>query len=483
MNKKRFTDFGLHNDILRALKDLEFKYATEVQEKVIPYILKDKDLIVRAQTGSGKTAAFGIPLCENVDANSRDPQVLILTPTRELAVQVKTDIGNIGRYMKIRCAAVYGKHPMRIEVGELKQRVHMISGTPGRVNAHIENGTIDVDKIKYLIIDEADEMLNMGFIDQVVNIINKLPKDRVTLLFSATMPEKIQEICKSYMSDPMRIEIQAEESTLEKINQVYYEIEENNKNGLLNRLIITQRPESCIIFCNTRETVRKVQRFLNKNKYFAEGLHGGMEQEIRLQTIKDFKKGKFHFLVATDVAARGIHIDDISLVINYDIPVENESYVHRIGRTGRAGKGGKAVTFVAERDQRMLERIEEYIELSIEKAEIPTELEVRESKETFPNMYRRKPKEKKDRAEKLNKKISRIRLNAGKNKKLRAGDIIGALCSINGITNDDIGIIDIQKTCTYIEIFEGKGDVVLKALEKITIKGKSISFKNVGHKY
>ncbi|GAA0180587.1 DEAD/DEAH box helicase [Clostridium sediminicola] len=477
MNNKSFKEFGINSEVVKALKKLGYEKPTEVQEKVIPYAVKGEDIVVKAQTGSGKTAAFGIPLCEKILIEKKNPQVLVLTPTRELAVQVKEEISNIGRLKRIRCAAVYGKQPVHIQERELRQRVHVIVGTPGRVMDHIVRGNINVEEIKHLVIDEADKMLNMGFVDQVEDIINKLPKDRITMLFSATVPEKIKNICNKYMIEPKNIEVSSKNSTLEKINQVCYEIEKDMKFMLLNKLIYTEKMESCIIFCNTRETVELVTEKMKRKRYYCKALHGGMEQNDRLDTMERFKRGEFHFLIATDVAARGIHIDNIGHVVNYEIPYEKESYVHRIGRTGRAGKSGKAITFVTPYENKFLMELQNYLNYEIQKNNMPTEDEFQEAKEIFHEKIMSRPRIKKENKSNINKGITKIRINSGKKKKIRPGDVLGAISNIKGILPDDIGIIDVQDTMTHIDILNNKGQIVIKALKYTKIKGKTVSGK------
>ncbi len=479
MDNKKITDYNLSSEIAKALIGLGYETLTEVQEQVIPLALAGRDIIVRSQTGSGKTAAFAIPICEKVEIEERSPQVLVLTPTRELAVQLKQDIANIGRFKRVRCAALYGRQPIEIQRRELQQRVHIIVGTPGRVSDHIERENMNLSEIQCLIIDEADKMLEMGFLEQVEAIITMLPGKRVTMLFSATMPDKIIEICNQYMIDPVKINIESAAPTKLQIEQRYYEVEEYDKIELLEKIIVTERPESCILFCNTREKVDFVFETLERNEHLCGKLHGGMEQRDRLETIQHFKRGEFPFLVATDVLARGIHIDQISLVINYDMPFEKENYIHRIGRTGRAGNTGMAISFVSKNERRSLQEIEEYTQHTILKQEFPTKEEVVAGKLIFESNQNSKAIVKIDKSEVLNQEITRIRINSGKKNKMRPGDILGAISSIPTMTGDDIGIIDVQDTCSYVEILGGKGDYVIEQLQETKIKGKVQSIKKV----
>lgn len=474
MDKLNFKDLGLNDEILEALNKLGYDAPSEVQRMVIPFILEHKDVIVRSQTGSGKTAAFGIPICEKLELTMRKPQVLILTPTRELSVQIKEEISNIGRFKRIRCAAVFGKQPMVVQTRELSQRVHVVVGTPGRTFDHIEKGNLDLSEIKYFVIDEADKMLNMGFIDQVEAIIKVLPSTRETMLFSATLPEKIEALCYKYMVNPTKIEIEHENPTTEKIKQYYYKIEENNKVNLLNKIIYTERPDSAIIFRNTKEGVEKLVTSMRYEGFSCNGLHGGMEQDDRLKAMQSFKKGEFNFLIATDIAARGIHVEDISHVINYDIPKELESYVHRIGRTGRAGNEGVAITFVSPYEIRFLNQIEEYVGYKISNKEIPSDEKSELGRKIFKEKGKVIPKPKSDRGAELNREITKLYLNAGKNKKIRVGDIVGAITNIDGVSSEDIGIIDVQDNISYVDILGQKGEVVLNELQNATIKGKKV---------
>jgi ATP-dependent RNA helicase DeaD len=480
MDKMNFENYGLSEEILKSIKLLGYESATGVQGEVIPLALENKDIIAKAQTGSGKTAAFGIPLCERVDWEAKEPQALVLTPTRELCVQVKEDITNIGRFKRVRCAAVFGKQPVTVQLRELKQKVHIVVGTPGRAYDLIQRGALNLEKVKYLVIDEADKMLNMGFIDQVEDIIKLLPRERVTMLFSATMEEKIERLCSKYMINPVKIEITPESLTSEKINQVLYEVESSKKLTVLQKILYVENPDSCIIFCSTKDSVDRLTADMKDRGYTCQALHGGLEQRDRLDIMKSFKRGEFRFLVATDVAARGIDVESLSHIINYDVPVEKESYVHRIGRTGRAGSSGKAITFADPREYRILGEIEEYIGYKIPIGEEPYKEEVDRAKKAFEEKNNRKPELKADKGTNLNKQITKLYIGAGKKKKLRAGDIVGAITSIKGVSADDIGIIDVLDYVTYVDILDGKGKLVLDSLKNTTIKGKLVKVEISG---
>ncbi|WP_346817679.1 ATP-dependent RNA helicase DbpA [Bacillus paramobilis] len=474
MSKKSFSNYALSKEVRRALTGLGYEHPTEVQGEVIPVALQKKDLVVKSQTGSGKTASFGIPLCEMVEWEENKPQALVLTPTRELAVQVKEDITNIGRFKRIKAAAIYGKSPFARQKLELKQKTHIVVGTPGRVLDHIEKGTLSLERLKYLVIDEADEMLNMGFIDQVEAIIDELPTKRMTMLFSATLPKDVENLSRTYMNAPTHIEIKAAGITTDKIEHTLFEVREEEKLSLLKDITMIENPDSCIIFCRTQENVDHVYRQLKRVNYPCDKIHGGMVQEDRFEVMDDFRKGKFRYLVATDVAARGIDIDNITHVINYDIPLEKESYVHRTGRTGRAGNSGKAITFITPYENRFLEEIEEYIGFEIPKELAPSKEEVIKRKAIFEEKIYAKPIIKKDKSADLNKGIIKLYFNGGKKKKIRAVDFVGTIAKIQGVSADDIGIITIQDNVSYVEILNGKGPLVLKVMRNTTIKGKQL---------
>ncbi|UHA71875.1 DEAD/DEAH box helicase [Paenibacillus sp. 481] len=477
MSEKQFTDYQLSEEIVRALSSLGYETPTEVQTKVIPVALEKKDLVVKSQTGSGKTAAYGIPLCELVDWNENKPQALILTPTRELALQVNDDITNIGRFKRIKATALYGRHPFHEQKAELKQRTHMAVGTPGRVLDHIQRGTLSLERIAYLVIDEADEMLNMGFIEQVQSIIQALPRERVTMLFSATFPEDVARLSRKYMDRPVEIEIQASGVTTATIEHALIQVMDADKLSVLQNVLIVESPDSCIIFCRTQEHVDRLFREMSDLDYPCDRIHGGMEQDERFEVMNAFRKGQFRYLIATDVAARGIDITNITHVINYDIPLEKESYVHRVGRTGRAGKTGKAITFVTPKDNNRLSDIESYIGFEIPRVKAPSDEAVDRRREHFEQSLKVRQEPKEDKREQLNKQILKLNFNGGKKKKFRAVDFVGTIAKLDGVTADDIGIITIYDHVTDVEILNGKGPLVLELMQDTTVKGKLLKVR------
>lgn len=474
MSERNFVDYNLSDEISRALGVLKYNAPTEVQREVIPKAMGNQDLVVKSQTGSGKTAAFGIPICELMEWEEKKPQALILTPTRELAVQVREDITNIGRFKRIKAMAVYGKEPFAKQKEELKQKTHVVVGTPGRVMDHIERETLDLSQVKYLIIDEADEMLNMGFIDKVETIINEIPSNRVTMVFSATLPNDVESLCHKYMKNPINIEIATTGMTTGTIDHRVIEVKDEQKVSLLKNITVVENPDSCIIFCRTKEHVDTVYGELEKSNYSCEKLHGGLEQEDRFAVMDGFKTGNFRYLVATDVAARGIDIDNVTLVINYDVPMEKESYVHRTGRTGRAGNKGKAITFATPHEGKFLKAIERYIDFEMPTMAAPSHKEVASAKAAFEEKASGRRIVKNNKTARINKDITKLHFSGGKKKKIRAVDFVGTIAKIPGVTVDDIGIITIQDNFSYVDILNGKGSVVIQAMEHTPIKGKKL---------
>ena len=472
-----FKTFNLDENILKTIDLLGYKTATPVQTQTIPKILEGKDLIVKSQTGSGKTASFAIPICNFLNWEENKPQALVLTPTRELAMQVKEDFFNIGRFKRIKAVGLYGKSPFHIQEKELKQKTHVTVGTPGRVLDHLEKNTLNTSEIKFLVIDEADEMLRMGFIEQVEEIISYIPEDRITLLFSATMSSDIKRICSMYLKDPEYIEIESTEASKPNISQFIIPVKESNKLDTLQQLTISENPDSCIIFCNQKQSVDTVFNELKRSGYSVEKIHGDIEQRDRFKVMSDFKKGYFRYLVATDVAARGIDIDHITHVINFDVPEKAQTYVHRIGRTGRAGKIGKAFTLSTKYDENYISAIKDYSGNQIDTITIDTSSmgDIENNfiaKEAFTSKMNEKIEIKAEKGEALAKNIVKLHINAGKKTKMRPVDIVGTLCSLPDMTAQDIGIINIQDISTYVEILNGKGNMVFDALQSKPIKGR-----------
>ena len=475
----RFEEFNLDKNIIKSLKNIKYEIPSKVQSKVIPQLLNNKDIIVKSKTGSGKTASFAIPLCEKVDINNNSVQGLIIAPTRELALQIKEEVQNIGRIKKVRCSAIFGKQPLKEQVAELKQRVHIVVATPGRIIDHIGRGTIDLSNVKFFIIDEADKMLNKGFVDDMESIMTKLPQNACKGMFSATIDDNINSVCEKYMKNIIRIEIKDEDKYIKKqISEFFIKSEEENKYDLLKSIIYKECPHSVIVFANTRDKVDEIYKSMKKDKFTVGVIHGDMSQDKRLFIIKDFKENKFNILVSSDITSRGIHVDDVSLVINYEVPRDKENYVHRIGRTGRVDKLGKAITIVSTKEEKYLREIEEYTKNQIEEINEIDEREVSEGKNKFKILQENLLKNRKSNINKKeNQEVTKIYLNVGKKKKIRVIDIVGAFSNIEGINNEDIGVIEVKDTCSYVDILNYKGENFLKNNKTIIIKKKQVKVK------
>ena len=479
MNKK-FEDFNLDKYIIKALYNLNYKTPSKVQEEVIPRLLKKEDVIVKSKTGSGKTASFGIPICENIDIENNNVQALIVVPTRELALQVKDEISNIGRLKKIRCSAIFGKQPIKEQIRELKQRVHIVVATPGRIIDHIGRNTINLDDIKYFIIDEADKMLNKGFIEDMEFILNKIPKNSAKGLFSATIDDDIQYICDKYLKVSNILDIKYNELFDKKqIIENKIKSSENDKYKNLKSIIYMENPTSLIIFCNTKDKVKKLYENMKKDGFLVEELHGDMSQDKRIFVIKDFKNNKFNILISTDVTARGIHIDDISLVINYDVPRDKENYIHRIGRTGRKDSYGKAITIFTDKDDKYINEIEAYLGYEIKVLEELKIDDIAKGKIKFEKKSKEVLKNRKNKIieKNIHSEVTKIYINAGKTKKIRVIDIVGAYSNLPGINNEDIGVVEVQDLCSYVDILNYKGEELVKKYKEISIKKKMIKLR------
>ncbi|KHD84595.1 DEAD/DEAH box helicase [Heyndrickxia ginsengihumi] len=355
----KFSDLNISPAILKSVKRMGFEEASPIQAATIPLSLEGKDIIGQAQTGTGKTAAFGIPLIEKIDHKSQHIQGIIIAPTRELAIQVSEELYRVGQDSRIRVLAVYGGQDIQRQIRALKNRPQIIVGTPGRLLDHIKRRTLKLDNVHTLVLDEADEMLNMGFIDDIEAILSSVPENRQTLLFSATMPDPIRKIAERFMKDPELVRVKAKEMTVPLIEQYFVKVQEREKFDVLSRLLDVQSPELAIVFGRTKRRVDELANALNLRGYLAEGIHGDLSQAKRLSVLRKFKEGKVDVLVATDVAARGLDISGVTHVYNFDIPQDPESYVHRIGRTGRAGKEGMAMTFVTPREMGYLRIVEQ----------------------------------------------------------------------------------------------------------------------------
>ena len=373
MERIRFEDLELDAKIMRAITDMGFEAASPIQGQAIPLELQGLDIIGQAQTGTGKTAAFGIPLLQKIDPKNKKPQAIILCPTRELAIQVSEEIRRLAKYMHgVKVLPIYGGQEIGRQIRSLKDGVQVIIGTPGRVMDHMRRKTVKMDQIHTVVLDEADEMLNMGFLEDMETILSALPEERQTLMFSATMPQAIQRIAANFQKDPQIVRVVKKELTVPKVTQYYYEVKPKNKLEVMCRLLDLYDPKLSVVFCNTKKQVDELVQGLQGRGYFAEGLHGDLKQEQRDRVMRAFRTGRTDILVATDVAARGIDVDDVEAVFNYDVPQDDEYYVHRIGRTGRAGREGKAFNLVVGKEVYKLREIQRYCKTRIIPQAIPS---------------------------------------------------------------------------------------------------------------
>ena len=366
METIRFDELNLDAKILRAVTDMGFEAASPIQAKAIPLEIEGKDIIGQAQTGTGKTAAFGIPLLQKIDPKNKKLQAVVLCPTRELAIQVAEEIRSLAKYMHgIKVLPIYGGQEIVKQIRSLKDGVQVIIGTPGRVMDHMRRKTIKFGQVHTVVLDEADEMLNMGFLEDMETILSELPEERQTVMFSATMPAAIAEIAKKFQKEPEIVKVVKKDLTVPKVTQYYYEVKPKNKIEVMCRLLDMYAPKLSVVFCNTKRQVDELVLALQGRGYFAEGLHGDLKQVQRDRVMNGFRKGRTDILVATDVAARGIDVDDVEAVFNYDIPQDEEYYVHRIGRTGRAGREGKAFSLVVGKEVYKLRDIQRYCKTKI----------------------------------------------------------------------------------------------------------------------
>lgn len=492
MTQIPFDNFQISGELKRAIHDMGFQNATEIQAKSIPLILEGKDIIGRSQTGTGKTAAFGIPAIELTDAgNKKDIQVLIVCPTRELAMQSWGEFKKLYKYKSgVKAAAVYGGQYIGRQIMELRRGVNIVIGTPGRIMDHMRRKTLKLDHVKMVVLDEADEMLNMGFREDIETILKQTPQDRQTLLFSATMPPAILAITKHYQHEPQMVAVNEKQVTLSAIEQYYCETPSFRKKEALMQLLMLHKPEISIVFCNTQKMVDELCEFLNENGYKAAGLHGGMKQNARTQVMSRFKCGMVKMLVATDVAARGIDVHNIDTVINYDIPLDPEFYVHRIGRTGRAGKAGKAYTIVCGRHQQMQLRELEHIaktKMTFENVALAgpvpglvvsnrpikalnlksgEDLDSRPAKVSLGSRYTLPHED-----------CSKIEINIGREQNIAPNHVVGAIVENTTLSGHDIGKINIYRDMTVVEIPQGREQQVIEEMKGCKINGHMAEVK------
>jgi ATP-independent RNA helicase DbpA len=449
---KAFTHLPLSREFQENLKNLHYETMTDIQEMSIPPILQGLDVLALAKTGSGKTAAFGIGLLHNMDTRRYRVQAVVLCPTRELAEQVTGELRRLARFQhNIKLLKITGGFPMHKQEHSLSHQAHIVVGTPGRVLKLLQRGSLVMDEVKMIVLDEADRMLDMGFIDQIQGIMKFAPAKRQTLCFSATFPDEIQALSQSVMNDAVevKVETQHEESV---IHQRFYEMVPGAKAKAVVSILARFRPESTIVFCNTKDSCRRVEKELQDSGLHSLALHGDLEQKERTEVLIRFSNGSSRILVATDVAARGLDIKNLGAVINYELPFETETYVHRIGRTGRAGSEGLAFSLMREKEAFRLDSINEFLN-SQYKAE-------------------RLDFEELSSVEDLESAMVTLSINGGRRNKISAGDILGALTSPKGIPGDDVGKIDRLDYITFVAVKRESAAKALKVLEEDQIKGR-----------
>ena len=530
MKTIKFDELNLCNEILRGVREMGFEETSPIQAQAIPVAMEGYDIIGQAQTGTGKTAAFGIPILEKVNRRKdvKHPQVLVLCPTRELAVQAAEEIRKLAKYMHgVKVLPIYGGQDISKQIRALKG-TQIIIGTPGRVMDHLRRKTIRCDHVDTIVLDEADEMLNMGFREDIETVLEYIPnEERQTILFSATMPNPILEITKNYQKpDAKMIKVVKKELTVPKIEQYYLDVKRKDKVEVLTRLFDFYEPKLSLVFCNTKKMVDDLTEVLKGRGYFAEGLHGDMSQAQRDRVMKSFRNGKTDILIATDVAARGLDVDDVEAVFNFDIPQDDEYYVHRIGRTGRAGRTGRSFTFVKGKEVYKLKDIMRYAKTKIYALPVPSlndvnhmkiekvmekigniieeedltsmintiERQVNESDYTamdiaaaFLKMYMGQLNEATGSSDAdsdfdfdntgAEEGMVRLFINIGKAQKVKPKDILGAIAGEANISGNLVGAIDLYDKYTFVEVPKENARDVLKAMKNVKIKGKAINIE------
>ncbi len=518
-----FAELGLHETTLRAITDLGFETPTPIQALAIPVLLTGCDLIGLAQTGTGKTAAFGLPLIEKMDVNELKTQALILAPTRELAVQVAKGIHDFAKNSGLRVVPVYGGQPIDRQFRALKSGAHIVIGTPGRVLDHLRRGSLHLESVKFCVLDEADEMMAMGFKEDMEAILAELPETRQLAFFSATMAPRVLAITSKFLRNPQRIEIVAKQRTLETTNQTYYEVSPGKKQEALARVLDMETPGSTIVFCRTRLETAELSESLQLRGYSAEPIHGDMSQQERERVLRRFRDGLADLLIATDVAARGLDIDNVTHVINYDVPYDVEQYIHRIGRTGRAGRKGDAITLVYSKERRQLANIERMIGSRIEPARIPTVADIatrrreafveslrealaaREFEAMLPSVgelaeefdamevaaaamhmlwkerHQSEVPENEEAQfadfEQPETGMVRIFVGMGRNDGLRPGDLVGAITNESGLAGAQIGVIEILDRSAFVEVPASEGARIVETLSNTKIRNRKVKIQ------
>ena len=521
----KFEELNIDERILRAIEDMGFEETSPIQTQAIPAVCEGIDVVGQAQTGTGKTAAYTIPMLMKIDPQIKKPQAIVLCPTRELAVQVAEEIRKLAKYMSdIKVLPVYGGQEIVRQIKSLKTGVQIIVGTPGRVMDHMRRKTVKFDNINMVILDEADEMLDMGFREDMETILTETPQDRQTVMFSATMPKAIMDIARNFQKDARVIKVVRKELTVSNIEQFYYEVRPKNKTEVLCRLIDIYNPRLSVVFCNTKRQVDELISELKGRGYFADGIHGDMKQQQRDRVMDDFRSGNVDILIATDVAARGIDVDDVDMVFNYDIPQDEEYYVHRIGRTGRAGRSGMALSFISGKEVYKLKDIERYCKTKILAKPVPSLDDVKNTK--LDNMFDKIKQtieeggltdmvnlveehvnqeeytsmdmaaallkmligDTLDRVDEVedfhfdmdrdDSRMVRLFINIGKKDKIKPSNILGAITGESGMPGKLVGAIDMMDNYTFVDVPAIHAEKVLKAMnDNVLIKGRRVNME------
>ena len=519
----KFDELNIDERILRAIEDMGFEETSPIQTQAIPAVCEGIDVVGQAQTGTGKTAAYTIPMLMKIDPQIKKPQAIVLCPTRELAGQVAEEIRKLAKYMSdIKVLPVYGGQEIVRQIKSLKTGVQIIVGTPGRVMDHMRRKTVKFDNINMVILDEADEMLDMGFREDMETILTETPEDRQTVMFSATMPKAIMDIARNFQKDARIIKVVRKELTVSNIEQFYYEVRPKNKTEVLCRLIDIYNPRLSVVFCNTKRQVDELISELKGRGYFADGIHGDMKQQQRDRVMDDFRSGKVDILIATDVAARGIDVDDVDMVFNYDIPQDEEYYVHRIGRTGRAGRSGMALSFISGKEVYKLKDIERYCKTKILAKPVPSLDDVKNTK--LDNMFDKIRQtieeggltdmvnlveehvnqeeytsmdmaaallkmligdtlDREDEVEEFHfdtdkddSRMVRLFINIGKKDKIKPANILGAIAGESGMPGKLVGAIDMMDNYTFVDVPAIHAEKILKVMnDNVQIKGRRVN--------
>ena len=517
-----FEEMCLDTRIMRAIAEMGFEQPSPIQAQSIPIAVEGKDMIGQARTGTGKTASFGIPMLQRINPKDKSLQAIVLCPTRELAIQSANEIRKLAKFLHgIKVLPIYGGQEISKQIRSLKGGVQIVIGTPGRVMDHLRRHTLKPQTVDIVVLDEADEMLNMGFREYIETILGQLPEERQTMLFSATMPKPILEIAKRYLHEPEIVKVIQKELTVPKIEQYYYEVNPRKKNEVLSRLLDMYDPSLSLVFCNTKRKVDELVADLKGRGYFAEGLHGDMKQSQRDRVMNGFRNGRTDILVATDVAARGIDVDDVEAVFNYDVPQDDEYYVHRIGRTGRAGREGRAFTLVVGKEIYKLKDIQRYCKTKIRRQPIPSVNDVAAIKveklleqageliatdglgrmmdlleeyldgsdysatemaaallamQLGETSTQTLPKEEFGDTG-AEPGMVRMFMNIGKKDRVRIGDILGAVAGESGMEGALVGTIDMYDNFSFVEVPQEYAAAVLEAMNHSKIKGRRVNME------